>query len=104
MSSSASRLWQAVTPEPHIATSGLPPAGCQDGLPALAQRLPRRESVPSVPRLRGERMIDRARHMTGDRIQRFVLAGKPVRGAGIDQGDGVAARGRPGLPPSPALP
>ena len=81
--SMASRLWQAVTPEPHmqIAASG--------GTPSSVWRTARaacldRATVRRVDVV-GERVITRAWDVARDRVDGLVAAREPIGAAGIDQ-------------------
>ena len=75
-----------------MATSGLPARRHKRGLPAIAQLFDVQEPAVSAEIAR-KRMIERARHVSGNRVERLVLAGKAVGATCIDQRN-VALRQR----------
>ena len=96
-SSSASRLWQAVTPEPHIATSS--PGGRLPASPASARAARGRQELRRRrPGCAMKGWLRGAGDMAGDRIEGLVLAREAIGGARIHE-QGVRARAAPAAPP-----
>jgi AcrR family transcriptional regulator len=85
----ASRLWQAVTPEPQDMTA------CSGSIPASRARNSRRSSAagrkqPSASRLSRKKRLRAPGYVPADRVEGFVLATEAIRAAGVDQAEALA--------------
>ena len=82
--SSASRLWQAVTPEPHMAIDRGRRQRAEQRVEPSPQLLRGQESSVRAE-IAGKGMISRAGHVARDRVDRLVAPREALRAARVDQ-------------------